>query len=124
MAEKFVGHIVMTVDGREIEVVSFNANRNTGKKPVATMNRKKRISGHAEGLTTYELSLEVAIPLDGSEPDWAAIEDAKITLYPEGHDDQRESYLGCACTSVSAAYRVDGEAVRSLSMFALDYVRE
>lgn len=124
MAEKFAGHIVLTVDGREIEVVSLNASQNTGRKPVMTMNRKKRVSGHARGLTTYELSLEVAIPIDGSEPDWAAIEDAKITLYAEGHDDQRESYYGCACTSVGASYRVDGEAVRSLSMFALDHKRE
>lgn len=123
MADKYVGAIVMEVDGKEVEVVSLDCKTNTGRKPVVTMNSKGRALGTSRGVKTYELGCEVAIPLDG-DLDWASISDARITQYPEGRDEKRTSYLGCGVTEVSESYKVEGHAVRKLTIVALDKIEE
>lgn len=124
MAEKYVGAVVMELDGQEIECVSIDAQVDTGRAPVKTMNRSGRVKGHSNGVKTWSLTVEVAIPLDGAEPDWEGIEDVRITIYPIGHDDRRQSYTGCSTTRVSQAYKVEGNAVRRLEVFALDHITE
>ena len=69
--------------------------------------------GHEEGFT-----------IDGSEIDWAEINDAKITVYPLNQDDKRTSYLGCFTTQVGEKYTVDNEAVIDIQMTALKEVKE
>lgn len=121
--EEYVGHIVLEVDGREIEVVDLNVAQSTGRKLVKTMNRTGRAKGFARGIAEFGLSVTVAIPLSG-DIDWAAIEGAKITKFPLGSEGQRESFLDCFTTSVGEKYQVDGEARRDLSMQALRRVAE
>ena len=123
MADKYVGAIVMEVDGKEVEVVSLDCKTGTGRKAVVTMNSKGRALGTSRGVRTYELSCEVAIPLSG-DLDWAGISDARITQYPEGFDDKRTSYLGCGVTEVYDSYKVEGHAVRKLTLIALDKIEE
>lgn len=123
MAEKYVGSIVIEIDGQEIECVSLDKKVNTGRVPVKTMNRTGRVKGHAAGIKTIELSVEVAIPLEG-EPDWEAVEDARITQSPVTGNGPRESYTGCAVLEVSGQYKVEGHAVRRLTISALDHVKE
>lgn len=124
MAEKYVGAIVLELDGQEIECASCDVKTVTGRVLVKTMNRTGRAKGHANGITTFELTIEAAIPLDATEPDWGAIDNARVTFYPVGHDGQRESYTGCATMEVGGAYKVEGAAVRRLTMVALDKVVE
>lgn len=120
MAEEFVGAVVLEWDGREIECASVSSNVSTGKRIVKTMNRKNRASGHAQGVPDFSLSVEVPIPTDGSEPDWLKMENAKLTIVPVDGVGQREIYLGCAVETMSSKYQVEGAAMRTLSMTALD----
>lgn len=121
--QEYLGAIVMEIDGQEIEVDSLDVTHNTGRRLVKTMNKFGRAKGFSKGMEEFSLRLSVAIPADGSEPDWKAVEGAKITVYPlEGG--QRTSYLDCFTTEVGAQYQVDGDAKRDLSMMALREVIE
>ena len=124
MAEKYAGSAVLEVDGVEIEIVDLNETTQTGRKLVKTMNSAGVAKGFAKGIATYELSLTAVIPTDGTEIDWANIEDAKLTVYPLGKDERRTSYLGCFTTQVGEKYSVDNEAMVDIQMSALRKLRE
>ncbi|VEH67148.1 Uncharacterised protein [Rodentibacter pneumotropicus] len=93
--EKYAGSAVLEVDGIEIEITDLNITKQTGRKLVKTMNSEGRARGFAQGIATWEIALTAALPIDGSEIDWVAIRDAKITIYPLNQEDKRTSYLGC-----------------------------
>lgn len=120
MSEEFVGAVVLEWDGREIECASVSSDISTGKRIVKTMNRKGRAKGHAKGVADFRLSVEVPIPTDGSEPDWMAIENAKLTIVPIDGVGQREIFLNCEIETVSSKYQVEGAAMRTLTITALD----
>ncbi|MBE2895455.1 phage tail protein [Pasteurellaceae bacterium HPA106] len=124
MAEKYAGSAVLEVDGNEIEITDLTVTKATGRKLVKTMNSEGQARGFAKGIATWEIQLTAAMPIDGTEVDWGAIEDAKITIYPLGQDDKRTSYLGCFTTQVGEKYTVDNEAVIDISMNALKEVTE
>lgn len=89
----------------EIEIADLNVTKQTGRKLVKTMNsEEERARGFAKGIATWEISLTAALPIDGSEIDWAEISDAKITIYPLNQEDKRTSYLGCFTTQVGEKY--------------------
>jgi hypothetical protein len=117
-----VGTIVLTVDGREFDCASVSPKFVTGKKAVATMNRQGRTRKKTKTTSSITLSLEVIIPESG-DIDWANIEDGRITVesLDGGH---RATYTGCESTDVSESYKLDGEAMRSIEMFALDHITE
>ena len=73
MAEKYAGSAVLEVNGVEIEITDLNVTKQTGRKLVKTMNSEGRARGFAKGIATWELSLTAALPIDGSEIDWAEI---------------------------------------------------
>lgn len=123
MAIEYMGAVVLEVNGREVEVVSFNVNNNTGRKLVKTMNSTGNAKGFSRGISTYELSLTVAMPLGDTSIDWATVEGAKLTQYPEGGG-QQISYLDCFTTEVDDQYEVDNEARISVKMNALKKVEE
>lgn len=123
MADKYVGLIALELNGVELEVTSFSPTENTGRSRVATMNRQGRATGSAKGLTTYDLEIEVVIPKSG-EPNWGAMVDAKVTIYPQDGGDLRETYTGVSLVTKSSRYQVEGEARRTLSCFALNYYTE
>jgi hypothetical protein len=120
MAEEYVGAVVLEFDGKEIECASISSDITTGKRVVKTMNRLGRAKGHAKGIPDYKLSVEVPIPSDGSEPDWMAINDAKLTIVPADGIGLREVFTGCEIESMSSKYAVEGSAMRTLSITALD----
>ncbi len=121
--KEYVGSISLEIDGREIEVATVSPKINTGKRPVKTMNRMRRIAGFSRGIATYDLSIAAVIPLEGDTIDWEGIEGAKLTIDP-GNGGQRESYLDCFATEVGAEYQADGEARRSVSLVAVRKVLE
>lgn len=65
--EKYAGMAVLEVDGTEIEITDLNVTKQTGRKLVKTMNSEGRARGFAKGITTWELSVTAALPIDGSE---------------------------------------------------------
>lgn len=120
MADEYVGAVTLEWDGKEIECASVSTDISTGKRIVKTMNRKARAKGHARGVADFKLAVEVPIPTDGSEPDWLAIENAKITIVPIDGVGLREVYTGCEIETMSSKYSVDGAAMRTLTITALD----
>jgi len=120
MAEEYVGAVVLEWDGREIECASVSTDVSTGKRIVKTMNRKGRAKGHAKGIPDFRLSVEVPIPTDGSEPDWLTVENAKLTVVPIDGVGLREIFLGCEVETMSSKYQVEGAAMRTLTITALD----
>ncbi len=120
--KEYCGTIVMEVDGVEYEVVSVDTAERSTSKPVKTMNSKNRPLGSTCGSWEYDLSLECAIPLDGSEPKWKSIKNGTITIYPACDETggQREIFTGCRVTEVGSKYSVDNEARRSIKAHALD----
>ena len=120
---EYLGAIVMEVDGQEIEIESCDTSTKTGRKLVKTMNKSGRAKGFAKGIAEYDLKVTAVIPLTG-DIDWAAIQGAKITIYPQSAGGKRTSYLDCFTIDVGEKYQVDGEAKRDISMAALNRVVE
>ncbi|WP_076591979.1 hypothetical protein [Herminiimonas arsenitoxidans] len=117
----YCGTIVLEIDGQEYDVVSVTPNVKTGNKTVQTMNSKRRALGSSCGVIEIALKIEAAIPLDKSEPDWIKMRNATMTIYPAcGVGGKREIYTGCTTEEVGSAYTVGKEAVRSISLHALD----
>lgn len=117
-----VGTIVLTVDGVEYDCTSASPKFVTGKKPVPTMNRQGRTRKKTKTTSSITLSVEVVIPESG-DIDWGEIEDGRVTIesLDGGH---RTTYIGCEATDVSEAYKLDGEATRTIEMFAMDKIIE
>lgn len=120
MAEEYVGAVILEWAGREIECASVSTDISTGKRIVKTMNRSGRAKGHAAGIADFRLSVEVPIPTDGTEPDWLTITNAKLTVAPLNDNGQREIFTGCEVETVSSRYQVEGAAMRTLTVTALD----
>ncbi|WP_110972142.1 phage tail protein [Pseudomonas huaxiensis] len=123
MTDKFVGMIVLEINGSEYEVTSVEPSLKTGRKVVKTMNRSGRATGTAKGIEEYELKISVAIPKTG-EPDWRALMDAKLTIFPQDGGGKRESWTGCSLIELGSKYQVEGEATRDLTIAALNYYQE
>lgn len=126
--QQYVGAIILEVDGREIECTSFSPTITTGRIAVRTMNRTGRISGYASGVMEYELKVEVPV-VSASDIRWDGVTGAKLVIYPAKDvatsDGQgRIAYTGCVVTSVGEMYKVDGEARKTISLFATDMVEE
>lgn len=119
--EEYLGAIVMEVDGQEVEVTDLNATVRTGRKLVKTMNRTGRAKGFAKGIAEYDLQVTVVIPLTG-DIDWQAIQGAQITVFPQSENGQRVRYQDCFTIEVGEKYTVDNEAVRDITMAALNKV--
>ncbi|MBR0574072.1 MULTISPECIES: phage tail protein [Pasteurellaceae] len=123
MAEVYAGSAVLEVDGREIEITKLDVKKQTGRKLVKTMNSSGHAQGFSKGISEYSLNVSAIVPLD-TQIIWEYIEDAKITVFPLGHDEKRTSYLGCFTTEVGQSYTVDGEATIDITMNALKEVKE
>lgn len=123
MSEEVVGSIVMSYNGLEYDCAKFTASITTGTKPVATMNREQRIKYVATGVRTFELTVSVVIPDGKDSVKWLDIKDGRISVEsPSGNF--RETFIDCHTTSVSATYDLNGETLRDLTMFCLDYLDE
>ena len=123
MAEEAVGSIVLSLDGQEYDCTSLNVNEAINRKPIPTMNRRRRIKFVASGIRTYELTCSVVIPDGKDSIDWAEVEDVRISVEsPTGNF--RETYTDCGVTSIGSAYDVNGETKRDLTLYACDKINE
>lgn len=119
--KEYCGTIVLLVDGKEHDTISVDTTVKISAKLVKTMNSKLRSLGGTCGTKEYDLKVQVAIPLDGDEPDWDNLQNATLTIYPAcGTGGKSEVYTGCFSTEVGSKYKVEGEAVRDITMHALD----
>ena len=123
MAEKAVGSIVMSVDGQEYDCSKFTSKKTTGNKRILTMNRKLKAKFKAKGITVYDLTCSVVIPDGKDTVDWDGVEGIRISIEsPTGGF--RETYTDCEVQEYSDSYDVNGETMRDLTLFAMDYLKE
>lgn len=123
MSDTYVGLIVMELNGTDYEVTSLEPTLKTGRTIVKTMNRTGKPLGTAKGMEEHDLRISVAIPKTG-EPNWRALIDAKITIYPQEGGGKRETWTGCSLVEMGSKYQVEGEATRDLTVSALNYYEE
>lgn len=123
MSESAVGSIVMSFNGLDYDVSRLGTSITTGNRPIATMNRQQRVKYKSRGITTYELTATVVIPDGKDTVQWLQVDDARISIEsPSGN--YRETFIDCNVTSVGATYDMNGETVRELQLFCLDYIDE
>ncbi|HGF9412192.1 TPA: hypothetical protein ACNIN5_003538 [Acinetobacter baumannii] len=123
MSEHAVGAIVMSFNGLDYDVARFTSSITTGNRPVPTMNRKQRVKYKSKGITTYQLTASVVIPNGKDTVNWLAVEDGRLSVEsPDGK--YRETFIDCNVQSISKSYEVNGETMRDLEMFCLDYLDE
>ncbi|CAP01977.1 conserved hypothetical protein [Acinetobacter baumannii SDF] len=118
MAEKAVGFIILSVDGQEYDCATINPTKNTGKRPIPTMNRTGEVKYTAAGIKTYAVSVAVVAPDSKDTIDWLAIDDARLSIESETGT-FRETYIDFNVQTISDAYDVNGETRRNLEGFAL-----
>ncbi|WP_335994485.1 hypothetical protein [Acinetobacter pittii] len=123
MSEEAVGSIVMGFNGLDYDVSRLGTSITTGNRPIPTMNRQQRVKYKSRGITTYELTATVVIPDGKDTVQWLQVDDARISIEsPSGN--YRETFIDCNVTSVGATYDMNGETVRELQLFCLDYIDE
>lgn len=123
MSEDAVGSIVMSFNGLDYDVSRLGTSITTGNRPIATMNRQQRVKYKSRGITTYELTATVVIPDGKDTVQWLQVDDARISIEsPSGN--YRETFIDCNVSSVGATYDLNGETVRELQLFCLDYIDE
>ena len=123
MAEEAVGSIVMSVDGQEYDCSKFTSKKTTGNKRILTMNRKLKAKFKAKGITVYDLTCSVVIPDGKDTVDWDGVEGIRISIEsPTGGF--RETYTDCEVQEYSDSYDVNGETMRDLTLYAMDYLKE
>ncbi|AZP28907.1 hypothetical protein SAMN02799632_01803 [Acinetobacter pittii] len=123
MSEEAVGSIVMSFNGLDYDVSRLGTSITTGNRPIPTMNRQQRVKYKSRGITTYELTATVVIPDGKDTVQWLQVDDARISIEsPSGN--YRETFIDCNVTSVGATYDMNGETVRELQLFCLDYIDE
>lgn len=121
--QEYVGLIILEVNGQDVEIESFSVTQKTGRKLVKTMNRSGRAKGFSKGIEEFDIKATAVIPLTG-DIDWAAIEGAKLSIYPQSEGGTRVSYLDCFTIEVGASYKIDGEAMQDITLAALRKVEE
>lgn len=118
MGIEYDGEVVVEIDGKEVEVVSFDDTVNTGRKPVKTMNRTGRAKGSVSGIESIEMKITAPAPASG-EFNWRKMKDAQIVIYPVGNTSKRTTYGDCNVSSIGSRYQLEGEAVRDISLYCL-----
>lgn len=119
---EFVGSVSLEFDSKEVEVIAFSVRVSTGRKPIVVISRKSG-SGFANGVTVYELSITVAMPLGDESIEWENIRKGKLTVDPL-NGGKRYSYRDCCCIDVSETYKLDGEAVKDIKLMSFDKFSE
>lgn len=120
--QEFVGAVIVEFDSVEYEAIGIKTKTTGDKKLVKTMNRARRPKGRVLTIPEHTLNVTIPIPVQG-EPDWLAFDNGKVTIQSvEGG--KRETYQGCFVTEMSADYKVEGEAVRDLTISALNRIFE
>jgi len=123
MSDIYVGQIVLSINGVDYDVKSVDDTVKTGRVIVRTMNRSGKAKGTAAGMAEYELRVSVAIPKTG-EPIWEAMVDGKLTIEPQDGGGLRETWTGVSLVEMGSKYTLEGEAVRDLTLVALNKYTE
>lgn len=109
------------------EVESFEVSEtDPGAEVVKTIRRSRRAIGHKSGVPDFEVTLEV-MKVNPPEVDWLGLKQAEIEFdiyYEENDGGQRYQLRDCKVIEVGKSANADGEVTESVSILALDHVRE
>lgn len=119
MALEYDGEVVVEINGKEVDCISFDDTENTGRKPVKTMNRLGRAKGSVTGIRMVDMKITAPAPATG-DFSWGTMKDAQIVIYPVGNPTKRTTFMDCNVTSIGSRYQLEGEMVRDVSLYALD----
>lgn len=121
MGQKFVGTIILTVNGLPIlHVEKYSFKTSIKREPVQGMTPTGDPAGYAEGSKSYTWSADVAIPSTG-DIDWTLVVDAVFAVVNASIGSHVTVATGVTVTEVGAEYSNNGKAMRNLSGFALTY---
>lgn len=118
MGIEYDGEVVVLVNGKEVDVASFDDTVNTGRKPVKTMNRTGRPKGSVTGSESIDMKITAPAPATG-EYAWRLMNNALIVIHPVGNPNKRTTFSDCNVISVGSRYQLEGEMVRDISLYAL-----
>lgn len=118
MALDYDGEVVVEINGKEVDVISFDDTVKTGRKPVKTMNRTGRAKGSVNGIKTVEMKITAPAPAT-DEFDWENMRDAQIVIYPVANPTKRTTYADSNVSGIGSRYQLEGEAVRDISLYCL-----
>lgn len=119
MATEYIGACVAELDGQEASVTSVDTTVTGGFKRVPLMGKM----GVTRINKAYDLTLKAVSAVNGSSPNWEALEGGKFTLSPVGSN-IRISFLDCYFQEQSESYTVDNEAVYDVKIFAMKKIVE
>jgi hypothetical protein len=121
MAIEYDGEVVCEIDGKEVDIVSFDETTSTGRKPVKTMNPLGRAKGSTTGSSITTMKITAPAPSSGEYP-WKRMRDSLIVIYPVGNPTKRTLYQSSNVSNVSSRYQLDNEMVRDIDLYCLNVV--
>lgn len=122
---RYVGSVVLELDGVEFEVMNFRYSINTGRRRVNTMNPKGRSLGYAKGIATYDVSFDAPVLIDESQDiDWKNITASKLTYWPLDKPAHRKSLRDFAVETAEESANTDSEATIAVGGFAFGEIQE
>jgi len=120
MAKRYIGAIILTVNGVEIECKKVDPKRDMKRSVVGSMNSTGRSKGYQEGVPEYSLTLTTPVQPRGESFDWDNVTDATVAIFDRtGY--LIEQYEGCFTKTVGTAYDMGGESSHDIEMGALNH---
>lgn len=119
MATEYIGACIAELDGKEASVTSVDTTVTGGFKKVLLMGK----AGVVRVNKGYDISLKAVTAINGSSPNWEALQGGKFTLSPV-ESNIRISFLDCYFQEQNESYTVDNEAVYDVKIFAMKKIVE
>lgn len=127
---RYVGAVVLEVDGVEFEAMDFQYNHNTGRRPLKTMNSTGRLKGYAKGVAEYNLNFTVPVLIeDGDSGDamameWKKINKGKLTYWPLERPNSRRTLQDMFVMEANFSTSAEGEGTIAIVAAALGEISE
>lgn len=122
MSKRYMGRIVLDVNGVEVDVESVKPSHDMKTQAVDSMNSTGRKKGKVDGVPEFKISVTIPIPRNDTI-DWENIEDAVITVYDKRTGGIKVQWLDVFTHTVGEDYGMEGAAKRDIEMEALDFRR-
>lgn len=121
--KEYLGAIILEIDGKEVEIESFDEDHKSGRSLVKPMSRKRGPSGYSEGVHEWTLKITAFIPKTGA-PDWDKMTGAKLTVFPVSEGGERITFVDCVSLGDSRKYTAEGAAKVDVTLAAMDRIKE
>lgn len=121
MAGTHNAQIILVINGLPyVHLKSLKEKEATNREAVIGMSPTGKPIGWTEGPREYDLDVDAYVPKAGDLP-WAEITNAVISVIPRDGGIPYV-YTGVFVKEVSTSYQEKGQAVRSLTLGALDRI--